>query len=106
MADVPAMVLNNGVEMPQIGFGVFRIPEATRVGGAFRNRGRLPRHRYRLLVRQRDGSGHGGRSLRPAARAAVYHHQVVERRPGIRVDVPCLRGEPGTGSDSTTWTSI
>src|ERR1700722_19450763 len=26
MADVPAMTLNNGVEMPQIGFGVFRVP--------------------------------------------------------------------------------
>ena len=26
MADVPAMTLNNGIEMPQIGFGVFRVP--------------------------------------------------------------------------------
>ena len=28
MADVPAVTLNNGVTMPQIGFGVFRVPEA------------------------------------------------------------------------------
>jgi diketogulonate reductase-like aldo/keto reductase len=27
MADVPAVTLNNGVTMPQIGFGVFRVPE-------------------------------------------------------------------------------
>ena len=27
MADVPAMTLNNGVEMPQIVFGVFRVPD-------------------------------------------------------------------------------
>ncbi|MBV9208701.1 MAG: aldo/keto reductase, partial [Actinobacteria bacterium] len=27
MADVPAVTLNNGVMMPQIGFGVFRVPE-------------------------------------------------------------------------------
>lgn len=27
MADIPAVTLNNGVKMPQIGFGVFRIPE-------------------------------------------------------------------------------
>jgi 2,5-diketo-D-gluconate reductase A len=28
MADVPAVTLNNGVTMPQIGFGVFRVPES------------------------------------------------------------------------------
>jgi diketogulonate reductase-like aldo/keto reductase len=28
MAEVPAVTLNNGVTMPQIGFGVFRVPEA------------------------------------------------------------------------------
>jgi 2,5-diketo-D-gluconate reductase A len=27
MVDVPVTALNNGIEMPQIGFGVFRIPE-------------------------------------------------------------------------------
>src|SRR5437660_12799717 len=27
MVDVPTVRLNNGVEMPQIGFGVFRVPE-------------------------------------------------------------------------------
>ena len=27
MADVPAVMLNNGVTMPQIGFGVFRVPQ-------------------------------------------------------------------------------
>ncbi|WP_328477386.1 aldo/keto reductase [Actinoplanes sp. NBC_00393] len=28
MADTPAITLNNGVSMPQVGFGVFQIPEA------------------------------------------------------------------------------
>lgn len=28
MADTPAITLNNGVAMPQVGFGVFQIPEA------------------------------------------------------------------------------
>jgi diketogulonate reductase-like aldo/keto reductase len=27
MGDVPAVRLNNGVEMPHLGFGVFRVPE-------------------------------------------------------------------------------
>ncbi|HEX2074251.1 MAG TPA: aldo/keto reductase, partial [Geodermatophilus sp.] len=28
MADVPTIRLNNGVEIPQLGFGVFKIPPA------------------------------------------------------------------------------
>jgi diketogulonate reductase-like aldo/keto reductase len=28
MADIPTITLNNGVQMPQLGFGVFQVPEA------------------------------------------------------------------------------
>ena len=56
MATVPTITLNNGVEIPQLGFGVFQIPpdetvEATRDGA----RDRLPAHRHRADVRQREG---------------------------------------------------
>lgn len=30
MTDIPTVTLNNGVEIPQLGFGVFQIPDADR----------------------------------------------------------------------------
>ena len=48
------LTLNNGVEMPALGFGVFQTPPAETVDGG-RDRGAhgLPAHRHRGRVRQR-----------------------------------------------------
>ena len=63
MSDVPTITLNNGVEIPQLGFGVYQVRpaetvDATLVGA----RGRLPPHRHGRDVRQTRS-----RSARPSA---------------------------------------
>ena len=86
MSQVPSIKLNNGVEIPQLGFGVFQVPpRATRRRGRRRAGRRLPPHRHRAALRQR-----GGRRRRPsrdsglAARRGLRHHQALERRPRLR----------------------
>ncbi len=61
----PPIILNNGVEMPQLGFGVSA--GAGRRGRAGRRHGaggRAPQHRHRCDLRQRRGHRQGHRRLR------------------------------------------
>ena len=82
---IPTVTLNNGVEMPQLGFGVFQVPDdETRAAVADRPRGRLPQHRHRRGLRQRGRRRPGARRLRHRPRGALRHHQAVELRAGLR----------------------
>ncbi|CAM5519872.1 hypothetical protein STANM309S_05115 [Streptomyces tanashiensis] len=56
----PAVTLNNGVEIPQLGFGVFQVADDETTAGG-RPRGRLPQHRHRRRLRRR------GRRRAPSA---------------------------------------
>ena len=68
MPDVPSVTLNNGVEIPQLGFGVFQIePARTAEATLARVRGGLPTHRHCRDVRQREG----GRARRYAESAST-----------------------------------
>ena len=80
------VTLNNGVQMPILGFGVFQIPDGRdRAGRRRRPRGRLPATRHRRLLRQRGGRRPRDRRQRHPARGAVRHHQAVDpARPGER----------------------
>ena len=83
MTTVPNVTLNNGVEMPILGFGVYQIPpddtEAAVADGA---RGRLPPPRHRRRLRQRGGGRPGRRQQRHPPRRAVRHDEAVD--PGAR----------------------
>ena len=63
MTAVPAIELNDGNRIPQLGFGVFQIPpDETAAGGDDGARRRLPPHRHRRDVRQRGGVGEAVRA--------------------------------------------
>ena len=82
MAVVPNITLNNGVEIPQLGFGVFQVePEETEDATLDGARGRLPAHRHRGDVRQREGVGEAVRALRHRPRRALRHQQAQQRLP-------------------------
>ena len=67
-AAIPTVTLNNGVEMPILGFGVFQVgPAETRAGCHRRPRRRLPADRHRGRLRQRR-SRRAPRSRRAASR--------------------------------------
>ena len=76
---VPDVTLNNGVRMPQLGFGVFQVgdDEAREAVGTALDYG------YRSIdTAAMYGNEHGVGSpsgLRHPARGAVRHHQAVER---------------------------
>ncbi len=71
MRTIPNVTLNNGVEMPILGFGVFQIPPGgDRAGRRDGARGRLPAHRHRRLLRQRGGRRPGHRRQRHPPRAS------------------------------------
>ena len=60
MTTIPTLTLNNGIEMPILGFGVFQIPaEETEHGRRGGDRRRLPRARYRLLYGNEEAVGRG-----------------------------------------------
>ena len=69
MTDVPLLTLNNGVQIPALGFGVFQTPpdetDRRRRDGAG---DRLPAHRHRRGVRQRARGRRGDPPLRPRPR--------------------------------------
>ena len=78
------VTLNNGVEMPILGFGVFQIPadETEQAVTDALAAGYRP-HRHRRRLRQRGGRRPGHRDQRHPARRAVRHHQAVgPGRPG------------------------
>lgn len=55
------VTLNNGVEMPALGFGVFQVTDLAEceTSRRWRPRRRLPPDRHGSLVRQRGGGGSG-----------------------------------------------
>ena len=63
MPDVPTVTLNSGHAMPQLGFGVFQIPnDETETRCQHRVRGRLPLDRHRRDVPERAGRRRGDRA--------------------------------------------
>ena len=92
--EVPVLTLHDGVEIPQLGFGVFQIPpeetqekveEALAVG-------------YRHVdtaaaYRNEAGVGAAIAATRGAARGRLRHHQALELRAGLRLDPARLREE-------------
>ena len=78
--NVPKVTLNNGVEMPILGFGVYQIPRGHRAGRRHGSRGRAPAHRHRRLLRERGGGRPGGEQRDPPRRA-VHHDQAVDPEP-------------------------
>ena len=104
---VPDVQLSSGTSIPQVGFGVFRVPDEATERAVLDARSSAG---YRSIdtaapVRQRDRRRPARlRACGAAPRGAVRLHQAVERRPGPRQHVPRLRGEPAPGSASTTST--
>ena len=105
MTAVPNITLNNGVEIPQLGFGVFQIePEKTKdatlaaleVG-------------YRHIdtardVRQREGGRRGRPRLRDRPRRHLRHQQAQQRLPRVRRRAAAPSTAPWRTSTSTTST--
>ncbi len=93
---IPDLTLNDGTTIPQLGFGVFQVPpedtaEAVDQGA----RGRLPAHRHRRDVRQREGCRRGDPRLRHPARRDLRDQQAQQRLPRARRGPPCLRPDAG-----------
>ncbi len=92
---IPAVRLHDGVEIPQLGFGVFQVPpektqdaveEALEAG-------------YRHIdtaaaYRNERGVGSGDRRLGHPPRGDLRHHQALELGTGLRVDPGRVREEP------------
>ena len=92
-ASVPDVRLNNGVRIPQLGYGVFRVPNEatvhavrTAIECGYR-RSTPPR-----CTGTRRGSARA-RDLRGSPRGSVRHDQAVERDQGYET-FHALRGEP------------
>ena len=103
MTAVPQITLNNGVEIPQLGFGVFQIkPEETVEARDHRARGRLPAHRHRRDVRQREGGRRGHRATPASTAAEVFvtsklnngFHELDDALRGVRPDAGRPRPRP------------
>ena len=106
MTDEPMMTLNDGRQMPQLGFGVWRVPEdeaAAVVGQALAAGYRLVD--TAMIYGNEEGVGAALARLRAAARRGLRDDQALERRPGLRFDAARLRGEPAAGSGSRRSTS-
>ena len=83
------VTLNNGVQMPILGFGVFQIPDDETAGRRrSRPRRRLPPPGHRRLLRQRGGRRRGDQGQRHRPRGTLRHHQALDparpdrQRPG------------------------
>ena len=92
MSSVPPITLNDGNTIPQLGFGVFQIKAGSDCrGSAVRAGCRLPPHRHRRDVRQREA----GRSGHPRCRAGpprgVHHQQAQQRVSPARRRAPRIR---------------
>ena len=95
MTAVPNLSLSAGttsIDIPQLGFGVWQVPEdevvaavSTALEVGYRQ------HRHRPPLRQRGGAGRGDREVRRPPRGALRHHEGLERRPGLRLDPRGLR---------------
>ena len=91
----PALKLNNGVEMPALGLGVFQTPargdHAPPSSAALRRR--LPPHRHRRRLRQRARGRRGGRRLRPRPLRGLPRDEDLDLRLRLRRDAARVREE-------------
>lgn len=77
------VTLNNGIEMPVLGFGVFQIPEEeTERARQQRPGGRVPLPRHRPGLPERGSRGPCHRQQRHPPGRAVHHHQAGGAGPG------------------------
>ena len=92
---VPDLNLNDGNRMPQLGFGVFLVPEdetAEAIGNALRTRLSVDRHRRRVRQRGRRPRRRGDERARP--RRHLHHDQAAQQRPRAPQRAARVRGEP------------
>ena len=96
MNSIPTIVLNNGVRMPQLGFGVFQIPDAetTEAVAAALAAG------YRsidtaAIYGNETGTGRALAESGIAPGGPVHHVQALDRRPRLRTSSGGFRREPG-----------
>ena len=108
MSSVPDVTLNNGATIPQLGFGVFQVPDdettaavATALEAGYRSIDTA------AVYGNEAGVGRALGRVRPPARRALRHHQAVERRPGLRLHAapPSTRAWPSSASTTSTSTS-
>ena len=77
--NVPSVTLNNGVEMPILGFGVYQVPPEEHRGGRRHGpRGGVPAHRHGRVLRERGGGRPGVVQQWHPARGVVRHDEVVD----------------------------
>ena len=94
MPAAPLITLNNGVEMPAIGLGVFQTPPdetAAAVEAALRDR--LPARRHRRCLRQRAPGRRRPPPLRARPQRGVHRDQDVDQRLRLRGDAARVRQE-------------
>ena len=96
---VPNVVLNNGIEIPQLGFGVWRVPSdqtrkvvATALEAGYRHIDTAK------LYRNEDGVGAAvppsvPRDVRVAVRVDVVHVEIAPVRRERQAEEPLLRAE-------------
>jgi Aldo/keto reductase family len=92
---IPSLKLNDGVEMPALGLGVFQTPpdetrDAVRRALA---RPRLPAYRHRGGIRQRAPGRRSRTQLRTRPVGALSGDQGLDQRIRIRRDAPRVREE-------------
>ena len=99
---IPAVTLHDGVEIPQLGFGVFQVPpEETQQAVEEALADRLPPHRHRRRLPQRGGGGGGDRRRRPrrARRSSSPPSSGTPSRATTRPCAPARRASSGSGMD-------
>ena len=104
-ATVPTVTLNNGVEMPILGFGVFQIPPGRReqavteaLDAGYRSLDTA------ALLQERRGRRPRDRGERHPPRRAVRHDEAVDSGPRRGQGQARLRGVTRSVSASTTST--
>ena len=100
--EVPVVTLHDGVEIPQLGFGVFQVPpRGDPAGGRGGAGGRLPAHRHRRRLSQR-GRRRARRSRRPgspATRSSSRPSCGTPSRATTRPCAPSSRASSGSGCE-------
>ena len=89
---VPPITLNNGVEMPQLGFGVWQVPDdearqavATALEAGYRSIDTA------AIYGNEEGTGKAIAASGVPREEPLRHHQALEQRPGIRLHTARLR---------------
>ena len=85
MTSVPAITLNDGARIPQLGFGVFQIdPDKPARPSGLRWRSATATSIPRRCTRTRRGVGSGHPRRRPRSCRGVHHQQAQQRLPQTR----------------------